>query len=221
VRTARFLEIEFQFDLTSKVRTTTVQSPGNLKGMQERMESESPLHERLAAIAGSRTYRAVAELTGTNSETVRRYMQGQTPSVEFLAALCNAFKINGEWLLCGRGPMKAEDVKSHALRSATGPELLTALVAAIERLTDRMDRIEVFVQLLDSRLRGRENLAAAQTKPAALPPSERPDEQATPAAVETPTGRERRARRVADAIPPRTPPATPTSVSQRSRKDAD
>ncbi len=176
------------------------------------MESESPLHERLAAVVGPRTFRAIAELTGTNSETVRRYMQGQTPSVEFLASLCEALKINGEWLLCGRGPMKAEDVKSHALRSASGGELLGALVTAIERLTDRVDRLEVFYQTLETRMRGRENLAAATH---VLP--ERPDEQATPAAAEHAAtngagGGARagqRARRVAEG------------VSKRSREDAD
>jgi transcriptional regulator with XRE-family HTH domain len=178
----------------------------------ERMGSESPLHERLAAVAGPRTFRAIAELTGTNSETVRRYMQGQTPSVEFLASLCNAFKINGEWLLCGRGPMKAEDVKTHALKAASGAELLGALATAVERLTERMDRVEVHMQLLETRMRGRENLAAASHS---LP--ERPDEQATPAAAEhagsngaAGTSRAgQRARRVADV------------VAKRSREDAD
>jgi transcriptional regulator with XRE-family HTH domain len=159
----------------------------------------------LAAVAGPRTLRAIAELTGTNSETVRRYMQGQSPSVEFLAALCDALKINGEWLLCGRGPMKADDVKAHALRNASGGELLQALVTAIEKLTERMDRVEVFTQLLDTRMRGRENLAAALTDG-----MERTDEQATPAAAETsPRAGARRARRVADA------------VTERSGADAD
>lgn len=179
------------------------------------MGSESPLHERLAAVAGPRTFRAIAEVTGTNSETVRRYMQGQAPSVEFLESLCNAFKINGEWLLCGRGPMRAEDVKTHALKNATGGELLGALVTAIERLTDRVDRLDVLYQTLESRMRGRENLAAAL-----LSPTERPDDQATPAAAQPPasraaaapsasTGPTERARRVAAA------------VAKRSREDAD
>lgn len=178
------------------------------------MQSESALHERLAAVVGSRTYRAIAELTGTNSETVRRYMLGQSPSVEFLVAICEAFKINGEWLLCGRGPMKAEDVKSHALKTASAGELLQAMVTAIEKLTERMDRVEVFVQLLDSRVRGRENLAAGSPPAPAVIPPERPDEQATPAAAETPRGSERRARRIADAI-------SAGAVAKRSCADAD
>lgn len=115
---------------------------------------ESPLHERLRAVVGSRTYKLVAELTSTNAETVRRYMQGQSPSVEFLAALASALEVNGEWLLCGRGPMRRGDVKSHALREASGPELLGAMATAVERLTMRVERLEVYVQTLETRLRG-------------------------------------------------------------------
>ena len=48
------------------------------------------------------------------------------------------------------------------------------MVTAIEKLTERMDRMEVFVQLLDSRVRGRENLAAASQTPVAALPPERP-----------------------------------------------
>lgn len=183
------------------------------------MHSESLLHERLAAIAGPRTFRAIAEVTATNPETVRRYMQGQMPSVEFLAALCSAFKINGEWLLCGRGPMKADDVKSHALKSASGGELLGAMATAIERLADRVERLEVYTQTLESRLRGREHLAAAAhaaspertAAPAASISTERLDEQRSSPAAET-AGAARpavRARRIADA------------VAKRPREDAD
>ncbi|MCA9294052.1 MAG: hypothetical protein KDA20_09585 [Phycisphaerales bacterium] len=113
----------------------------------------SPLHERILAIVGDRTYRAIGNITDTNSETVRRYLQGQAPSVEFLVALCNRFDVNAHWLITGHGAMKYSETMAEALRSANPAELLSAVADALERLTDRMDRLEVFVQTLDVRVR--------------------------------------------------------------------
>ena len=182
---------------------------------------ESALHERLAAVVAGRTYRAIAEATATNAETVRRYLQGQSPSVEFLASLCAALGINAEWLLCGRGPMRVEDVKPHALRAASGAELLGAMSTAMETVVNRLDRLEVFVQTLEARMRGRENLATSLAtertdEPPTHPPSGFPDSSPqlprasngagpSPAAADT----VRRARRIAGAI------------AQRSTEDAD
>lgn len=114
----------------------------------------SPLHERMHAVAGSMSYRALGDYTSQHPETVRRYMQGQAPSVEFLAALCSRFDLNAQWLLTGRGPQKQSDAKAHALREANPSELLSAVAEALERLTERVDRIELFVQTMETRLRG-------------------------------------------------------------------
>ena len=43
------------------------------------------LHDRLAKCAGNHTFRRLGELTQTHPETVRRYMQGQAPSADFLS----------------------------------------------------------------------------------------------------------------------------------------
>ena len=45
------------------------------------------LHDRLSTAVGKRTYRSLSDLTGVHPETVRRYMQGQAPSVEFVSAV--------------------------------------------------------------------------------------------------------------------------------------
>lgn len=111
------------------------------------------LHERLLAAAGDRTYRHLGELTRTNAETVRRYMQGQAPSAEFLVAFCEALGINGHWLLTGQGPMHLADVRSHELGRADPGELLAAVSATLERLIERVDRLELFVQVAETRLR--------------------------------------------------------------------
>lgn len=100
------------------------------------------LHERMLIVAGDRTYRLIGELTHTHPETVRRYMQGQAPSVEFVTALCDAFGVNPDWLLRGRGPVKAEDALAHALRIATPAQLLATIGGSIDSLTQRLTRLE-------------------------------------------------------------------------------
>ncbi|MCA9279538.1 MAG: helix-turn-helix transcriptional regulator [Phycisphaeraceae bacterium] len=111
------------------------------------------LHERLIAAAGGRTYRHLSELTGTNSETVRRYMNGQSPSAEFLQALCVSLGISGTWLLTGSGPMRSEDLKGDALRMADPSDLLGAMAATVEGMLDRVSRLETYVQTLETRVR--------------------------------------------------------------------
>lgn len=114
----------------------------------------SPLHERLAAVVGQRSSRSIGDLTGTNHETVRRYLSGNAPSVEFLQALCRAFGVSADWLLTGKGPMRTSDVRHHALREADPGELLTALASSVETVLSRVERLEQFVQVIDVRLRG-------------------------------------------------------------------
>ena len=167
----------------------------------------SALTERLLAAAGDRTYRSLADLTGTNAETVRRYMQGQAPSVEFLAALCTALGINEQWLISGRGPMRANQLKSHVLKDASPSELLSAMAGTIERIAERVDRLELFITSMETRLRGRSLEPAAPAHPAALKnpsagalpnslPADQSDGPGHPTASQAP----RNARRIADAI---------------------
>jgi transcriptional regulator with XRE-family HTH domain len=150
----------------------------------------SVLHERLQAVAGSLTYRNIAELTKTHPETVRRYMQGHAPSVEFLAAVCTAMGISAEWLLTGRGPMRTSDLKTHALKEANPAELLTAVANTLQQLQERVERLEIFVQTLEARIRAVQARPTSETefKPDGTPP-------AHPGA--------QRARSVADALPAR------------------
>lgn len=112
----------------------------------------SSLHERMHSVAGGLTYRALGETTGMHPETVRRYMQGQSPSAEFLEALCRSFDLNAQWLIMGRGPTKRSEARAHILRESNPSELLAAIAQALEKLAQRLDRLEVFVQTLESRL---------------------------------------------------------------------
>lgn len=160
------------------------------------------------SIVGHVTYRSLGEATGQHPETVRRYMQGQSPSVEFLAALCARYDISAQWLLTGQGAMKQSAARAHALKEANPAELLSAVAAALEKLTLRVDRIEVFIQLIESRLRAR----AAEPNP----------HQSTDHA---PTREDRQARGPAPAQTSAPDPASRArrvagAASQRPRPDA-
>ncbi len=61
----------------------------------------------------------VAELTRHHPETVRRYLSGQSPSVEFVAALCVALRVNAQWMLTGRGPMLSDDIRTERSAAPT------------------------------------------------------------------------------------------------------
>lgn len=113
----------------------------------------TPLHERLRIAAGSRTYRQLGDLTSTNHETVRRYMLGQAPSAEFLAAVCGVLDINAQWLLVGAGAMKGTEIRAHSLGEAKVSELLSAMSTTLERLMDRVDRLESYMQVLETHVR--------------------------------------------------------------------
>ena len=128
----------------------------------------SPLHERLNLLMGKRTYREIGELTNTNSETVRRYMSGQTPSVEFVASLCRRLNVSSEWLLTGRGPVKLTELKMQALREADAGELLQAMATTMEKLLERVDRLERYTQSLETRIRSAEAAVDPDGEPAVV-----------------------------------------------------
>ena len=117
------------------------------------MPTGTALHDRLRSVAGERSYRVLADLTGTNSETVRRYMTGQAPSIEFVTAFCRVFRVNHEWLLTGKGPARARELRGAVLSEASVSELLDALARSLEQLTERVERLERFVHTLETRLR--------------------------------------------------------------------
>lgn len=142
-----------------------VQTPAGIVGGVP----NSALHDRLAQAVGTRSFRHVSELTRTHPETVRRYMQGQTPSVEFLAALSQSLLLNTDWLLTGRGPMFLADVKSQTLRDARASELLTAMASTIERLVDRVERLELYTQTLEARVSARTHSHLTNHRASQLP----------------------------------------------------
>lgn len=153
--------------------------------------------------AGDRTFRSVATMTGQNHETVRRYMQGSAPSVEFVSAFCVAFGLNANWLLTGRGPMKAAEIRGDALTQANPTELLTATAGTLEKLDGRVDRLEVFISTMESRIRASVVRPPAATDAGESEPTA--DGSAHGRGTQETTGdaagnQRERARRVADAL---------------------
>lgn len=146
------------------------------------------LHERLKVAAGERNYRELASLTDTSPETVRRYMLGQSPSADFLSSLCNSTGVNGEWLLTGRGPVHKREIRTHALREANVSELLAAMSTTLETLIGRVDRLELFLQTLEARLRAHAPMhpPAPQEDGHAADPAPRPPHSITDALTRRP-----------------------------------
>lgn len=132
--------------------------------------NDSELHARLSAVVGDRTYRRVGELTGTHPETVRRYLQGQAPSAEFLVGICRSLGVNGNWLLTGQGPRRVDEIRADALGQADAGELLMAMSNTLTTLLERVERLEVFAQTVDAKVRALGTLAkpdarALESKP--------------------------------------------------------
>ena len=120
-------------------------------------EHHDPFHTRLNEAGGNVSYRKLGRMTDTHPETVRRYMHGQAPSAIFLTNLCRALGISGDWLLTGRGPMKCNEMRSHALSQADPSELMGAMANSLAGLFHRMDRLEQNVQIFESQTRTQRN----------------------------------------------------------------
>ncbi|MCA9304663.1 MAG: hypothetical protein KC996_11130 [Phycisphaerales bacterium] len=116
------------------------------------MTTMTPFHERLNEAAGKTSYRRLGKLTETHPETVRRYMQGQTPSSTYVMAFCDALGISGDWLLTGKGPKLRNEVRTHALKHADASELLNAIADTLTALTARVETMERFMQSIESRI---------------------------------------------------------------------
>lgn len=103
---------------------------------------DNGLDTRLREAVGTRTYRHLAELTGTHHETVRRYMQGQSPSAPFLAKLCEELGLNANWLLNGHGPMHRSELRTTELQNAEASELFDGIGDHFDDFRERLDRLE-------------------------------------------------------------------------------
>jgi transcriptional regulator with XRE-family HTH domain len=91
------------------------------------------IHDRMAIACRGLNYREVASMTRFNHETVRRYLRGTAPSVQFIAHLARALALSTDWLLLGRGPMYRVEATDFALKEAGPERICVALGKHIER----------------------------------------------------------------------------------------
>lgn len=82
----------------------------------------------------------VAELTGGNRETVRRYLHGESePSAAFLAQLCRGLHLSPNWLLLGIG-QPHQDVETKPQDDRHAPhDIVRSLVKELARHVDQFD----------------------------------------------------------------------------------
>ena len=71
----------------------------------ERLKKKLP--ERLAQVRGERSQRQFARDLGVFQQNVNRYESGTTPHTDFLITLALKEKISLDWLLLGKGKMRA------------------------------------------------------------------------------------------------------------------
>lgn len=98
------------------------------------LESASTLTERFHLVLRGETCRQIARRTGCSAETVRRYLHGQSCSVEFLTRVCIAWDLSAEWLLFGRGRPKYIADGTPGLADANLAAILREVAKRFERL---------------------------------------------------------------------------------------
>lgn len=86
---------------------------------------------RIRELRGRLSYRDLSIALELNPETVRRYCRDGKPSVEFVQRCCLRLGASGDWLLLGRGPLRAADILRYQLRQATVRELLGELAVRL------------------------------------------------------------------------------------------
>lgn len=85
--------------------------------------SESRCAARLRWVCEGVPAARVAELTGTNHETTRRYLSGNRIPARFIAEICRVANVRPEWLLFGHPPVRAKsgNVGERKRSSQQGP----------------------------------------------------------------------------------------------------
>lgn len=92
----------------------------------------------------------LSELTGTHPETVRRYMTGSTPSVDFVVSLCTALDVSPDWLLFGSGPMDRRDAPASVLKACSIEMLLGELALHLRQFDERLASVEQTIARLEA-----------------------------------------------------------------------
>lgn len=116
--------------------------------MQTVLDTSIGLHDRLRQIVGGTSNAEFARELRFHPETVRRYLAGATPSIQFLAALATVRGVNPTWVILGTGPRQLSDIAPQVLAEAAPLELGIALGLQLQHLGDQMARVASAVQVV-------------------------------------------------------------------------
>jgi len=90
------------------------------------------LTTRIRMVLSGYTFASVGRKTGFSAESVRRYMLGDRPPVNFLFAICQHYDVSADWLLCGLGAPSRGDIVGQLTLRATASELCAAAERQME-----------------------------------------------------------------------------------------
>ncbi|MBX3405108.1 MAG: helix-turn-helix transcriptional regulator [Phycisphaeraceae bacterium] len=72
------------------------------------LPEEVAIAQRLRQVCQGRSVWGLEDELGVSRENIRRVMHGASrPSARLLVAICERLGVSADWLLLGRGPMKA------------------------------------------------------------------------------------------------------------------
>lgn len=95
----------------------------------------SRLARVLGVADGTFSPREIALMADIQPETMRRtFADGQTPSTENLAKLCERFGLSSDWVLTGRGPTHREQFAKEGLRRSSLSDLMNELGSRLNAL---------------------------------------------------------------------------------------
>lgn len=109
---------------------------------------------RIRMATRGHTGRQVAAIVGMNHETVRRYLKGANPSIEFIKQVCVHYGVLADWLVLGDGPRTREDLKDELLEGLDSERFAEAWAERFTRFENRLVAIEHLLTSGDRSPRG-------------------------------------------------------------------
>ncbi|GEM_PF-4642813 len=100
------------------------------------------LTARIRVATKGQNTREVSYTTGVNRESVRRYLKGGKPSVEFIRQVCLRYNVLADWLILGEGPRTREELKSELLADLDSDRFAEAWAERFARVESRLIAIE-------------------------------------------------------------------------------
>jgi hypothetical protein len=130
-------------------------------------EEHAALGGRIRLALGGDDIRRASQCLGLDYHSVRRTIRGGRPSPEFLRRLCQAYNVDGHWLITGDGLMNPEARTSSALRSMPGEMLFAELSRRLARMLDGAENTTLEAAM-------RQSQRALDVLKAELPPPTQP-----------------------------------------------